>query len=58
MFEKKFKLPNFDISKIAWFKVHLKDGEVAFMCPDCLFVSFHPKDLVNKYCGNCHQFKS
>lgn len=58
MSKHKFELPNFDISRIAWFEVHLKNGDIAFMCPNCFMVSFHPKDLEQKYCGNCHEFKN
>jgi hypothetical protein len=25
-------------------------------CPQCGMVSHHPKDIEEKYCGNCHQF--
>jgi hypothetical protein len=25
-------------------------------CPQCMMVSHHPKDIEEKYCGNCHQF--
>ncbi len=29
----------------------------SFTCPDCRWRSYHPEDVKNAYCGNCHQFK-
>jgi hypothetical protein len=26
------------------------------MCPRCGTVSYHPRDVVERYCGRCHQF--
>lgn len=28
---------------------------VSFSCPDCQRVSYHPRDLAEGYCGNCHR---
>ncbi len=25
-------------------------------CPECKKTSFHPEDVKQKYCGNCHEF--
>lgn len=25
-------------------------------CPKCEMTSYHPDDIKNRYCGNCHQF--
>lgn len=47
---------NFDEDKVVWAEVHTKSGEVGFLCGICGFVSFHPKDLEHRYCGNCHKF--
>lgn len=27
-------------------------------CPQCKMTSYHPEDIKQKYCGNCHQFHS
>lgn len=27
-------------------------------CPQCQMTSYHPEDIKQKYCGNCHQFHS
>lgn len=27
-------------------------------CPKCGKTSYHPKDVEEKYCGNCHEFQS
>lgn len=29
----------------------------AFTCPTCHRTSYNPNDMINNYCGNCHQFK-
>ena len=31
-------------------------GQTGFKCLKCKRTSFHPKDLENRYCGNCHIF--
>jgi hypothetical protein len=28
----------------------------SFTCPRCLWVSYHPDDLTNGYCGHCHDY--
>lgn len=40
---------------------HLAPGEGApsrarFECPRCGAVSFHPRDIAERYCGRCHVF--
>ncbi len=30
----------------------------SFTCPDCRRRSFHPEDVRNCYCVNCHAFKA
>lgn len=25
-------------------------------CPRCGMTSYHPRDIQERYCGNCHQF--
>ena len=29
---------------------------VAFSCPVCRMISYHPEDVARGYCGNCHAF--
>lgn len=31
-------------------------ARMAFTCPRCGAVSYHPKDKEHGYCGRCHQF--
>lgn len=31
-------------------------GPDGITCPQCGMTSHHPKDVSEKYCGNCHQF--
>jgi RNase P subunit RPR2 len=28
----------------------------SFTCPKCGMTSYHPDDIKNRYCGNCHEF--
>lgn len=28
----------------------------SIQCPECEAVSYHPKDVEERYCGNCHKF--
>lgn len=30
---------------------------LTYTCPVCKRVSYHPKDIQYKYCGNCHKFE-
>ncbi len=32
------------------------NGEPCFVCPACSWVTYHPNDIANRYCGNCHRF--
>jgi hypothetical protein len=25
-------------------------------CPQCGMTSYHPEDILQRYCGNCHRF--
>jgi hypothetical protein len=36
--------------------VHFIDGSVGIHCFYCGLVSFHPKDVEEKYCGCCNRF--
>jgi hypothetical protein len=29
----------------------------SYTCPRCGRVSYHPRDIAEKYCGACHQFE-
>lgn len=29
-----------------------------FKCRDCGFISYSKDDIKNKYCGNCHDYKT
>jgi hypothetical protein len=31
-------------------------SDESYTCPKCGMTSYHPEDIKNKYCGNCHQF--
>lgn len=31
-------------------------GVPSFTCPVCGMTSYHPADIANGYCGNCHAF--
>lgn len=31
-------------------------GQLYIQCLDCGLLSFHPEDIRQKYCGNCHAF--
>ncbi len=33
------------------------DNTPRYTCPDCGMISYHPKDIENHYCGNCHRFE-
>jgi protein-arginine kinase activator protein McsA len=33
-------------------------SEQSITCPKCGMTSHHPQDVLEKYCGNCHQFHS
>ncbi len=32
------------------------DGVGSIRCPRCGWISHHPQDVANRYCGHCHQF--
>ena len=34
------------------------EGEPSITCPRCGMTSYHPKDIENGFCGNCHDFTS
>jgi hypothetical protein len=34
----------------------IEDGQVFILCYACDKKSFHPKDIEQLYCGNCHTF--
>lgn len=38
-------------------KPSMYDRRPSFTCPDCGRTSYHPEDVKNSYCGNCHAFK-
>jgi broad specificity phosphatase PhoE len=31
-------------------------GGAAIQCLTCLYISYHPQDVSQHYCGNCHRF--
>ena len=31
-------------------------ARLCITCPRCGMVSYHPKDIIESYCGNCHEF--
>lgn len=33
-----------------------KWSQPSITCPKCQKTSYHPKDISEKYCGNCHEF--
>lgn len=33
-----------------------KDGRPGILCKACGLTSYHPKDVEERYCGNCHRF--
>jgi hypothetical protein len=33
-----------------------QDRSPSFTCPVCHLTSYHPEDIKNRYCGNCHEF--
>lgn len=33
-----------------------RPGVPAIQCLKCGMVSFHPKDIEERYCGHCHEF--
>jgi hypothetical protein len=39
---------------IALFGCHVDD--LSITCFQCGLISFHPEDVHNRYCGNCHVF--
>lgn len=34
----------------------MSDQPRSFTCPDCGMTSYHPEDVRQGYCGNCHAF--
>uniref|UniRef100_UPI003EC114C1 hypothetical protein n=1 Tax=Streptomyces tendae TaxID=1932 RepID=UPI003EC114C1 len=30
------------------------DSRASIVCPECAMESWHPKDVEEGYCGNCH----
>ena len=36
--------------------VTVTDCRPHFTCPVCHMTSYHPEDVRNRYCGNCHEF--
>ncbi len=30
-------------------------GTQVYWCPKCDMISYHPEDILNNYCGNCHK---
>ena len=37
---------------------HITSGQDGIKCLDCGMTSYHPDDIKNIYCGNCHKFHS
>jgi hypothetical protein len=37
---------------------HAGERGGSFTCPACGMTSYHPDDVANSYCGNCHEFTS
>jgi hypothetical protein len=31
---------------------------MSFTCPRCGLTSYHPRDIADGYCGNCHDWTS
>lgn len=51
--------PNVDaptFCPIPSYEVEVKDGFPTIKCLRCHMTSWHPKDVENLYCGNCHEF--
>lgn len=42
--------------KKTFYFIETEDGQKGIRCLKCKRTSFHPKDIENKYCGNCHIF--
>jgi len=40
----------------AKYKFIYKNGQPGIKCQQCKMVSFHPKDIENRYCANCAIF--
>jgi ribosomal protein S27AE len=38
-----------------WIEIEIAAGR-AIRCPRCGRVSFHPKDIDQRYCGWCHEW--
>lgn len=38
------------------FEIVEVDGMQAIKCRKCKMISFNQNDVVNRYCGSCHQF--
>ncbi len=38
------------------YAVAVRDGHPTITCLRCDMTSWHPKDVENLYCGNCHEF--
>ena len=38
------------------FRLLEMEGKHAIQCKLCGLISYHPKDIEHKYCGNCHVF--
>lgn len=41
---------------VAIAALSLAEEPPSFICPRCGAVSFNPNDVVNGYCGRCHDF--
>jgi ribosomal protein L37E len=33
-----------------------KDGQLGIQCEACGMTSYHPEDITQRFCGNCHRF--
>ena len=36
--------------------IYVTRGGRCIKCRTCERISYHPDDIQNKYCGNCHEF--
>lgn len=41
----------------AWERARKRISPQGFTCPVCHKTSYHPEDVRNQYCGNCHEFR-
>lgn len=42
----------------AYVKARSRGDCASFTCPRCGMMSFLPGDVINRYCGHCHEFHS